>query len=286
MVGPDRLTTASSALYGPHTVIGIIAPGVAAVLFKVLSVPSVLALDALSFVASALLLRALHTGLTGARAGTGPASTWRDLLVGLRFVWRHPTIRPMTLMNTAFSASGGAVLGQFAPLASQLLGRAQEKTGTALEFLAWGVGGFLSSLILPWLSKRLAGPWIALGGTPLATLLPALCALTWSFPWLLGLLLCWGLAYSTVATNNIIFRQSRTPEPLLSRVNASGRVLAWGLGAAIGALTGGAIASILGVRSAVLAAAAFAALCVAMGWLSPLRREGSGPGAVGRRVSG
>ena len=76
-----------------------------------------------------------------------------------------------------------------------------------------------------------------------------------------------------VATNNIIFRQSRTPEPLLSRVNASGRVLAWGLGAAVGALTGGALAGVLGVRSAVLAAAGFAALSVAICWLSPLRRE-------------
>ena len=42
----------------------------AALLFKVLSVPSVLALDALSFIASAPLLRALHTALTGARGGT------------------------------------------------------------------------------------------------------------------------------------------------------------------------------------------------------------------------
>jgi hypothetical protein len=58
------------------------------------------------------------------------------LLVGLRFVWRHPTIRPMTLMNTASSAPGGAVLDQFAPSASHLLGWAQEKT--SLEFLAWG----------------------------------------------------------------------------------------------------------------------------------------------------
>jgi MFS family permease len=58
----------------------------AALLFKVLSVPSVLALDALSFAASALLLRALHTTLTGARDSTAPARTWRDLLVGLRFV--------------------------------------------------------------------------------------------------------------------------------------------------------------------------------------------------------
>jgi MFS family permease len=273
LVGTDRLTTATSALFGPSTVIGIIAPGIAALLFKVLSVPSVLALDAFSFIASALMLRALHTALTGARGGTAPASTWRDLLVGLRFVWRHPTIRPMTLMNTAFSASGGAIVGQFAPIASALLGRAQEKSGTSLEFLAWGVGGFLASLTLPWLSKRLTGPWIALAGTPVATVLLVLCAVVWRFPWLLGLLVCWGLAYAVVATNNIIFRQSRTPEPLLSRVNASGRVLAWGLGAAVGALTGGALAGVLGVRSAVLVAAAFAALSVAIGWLSPLRRE-------------
>jgi predicted MFS family arabinose efflux permease len=273
MVGSDRLTTASSALFGPHTAIGIIAPGIAALLFKVLSVPSVLALDALSFLASALLLRALHTALTGTRTGAAPASTWRDLLVGLRFVWRHPTIRPMTLMSFAHSASGGAVMGQFAPLASHLLGRAHEKTGASLEFLAWGVGGFLSSLVLPWLSRRLAGPWIALVFGPLSAVCLALCALAWSFPWLLGLLLCWGLCYATVATNNIIFRQSRTPEPLLSRVNTAGRVLAWGLGAATGALVGGAVASAFGVRSAVVAGAAFGALSVAIGWLSPLRRS-------------
>jgi len=162
LVGSDRLTTATSALYGPHTVIGIIAPGIAALLFKVLSVPSVLALDALSFVASALLLRALQTALTGARGATAPVSTWRD---------------------TAFSASGGGIVGQFAPIASALLGRGQEKSGTSLEFLAWGAGGFLASVTLPWLSKRLTGPWIALAGTPVATVLLVLCAVVWRFPW-------------------------------------------------------------------------------------------------------
>jgi hypothetical protein len=43
LVGRGRLTAATSALYGPATVVGIIAPGVAALLFKVPSVPSVLA---------------------------------------------------------------------------------------------------------------------------------------------------------------------------------------------------------------------------------------------------
>ena len=42
LVGRDRLATATSALFGPHTAVGIVAPAVAALLFKVLSVPSVL----------------------------------------------------------------------------------------------------------------------------------------------------------------------------------------------------------------------------------------------------
>ncbi len=275
LVGPQRLTAATGALYGPVTVVAIVAPGVAALLFRVLSVPSVLALDALSFGASAFLLRALHTALTGTRVGR--IRPGRDLLVGLGFVWRHPTIRPMTLANTAFSASGGAVTGQFAPLAGHVLGTAHAKTGTSLEYLVYGVGGFLASLVLPWLSRRVSPPWIALLVTPAAGLLLGWAAVAGGFPVLLASLLGWGLCYAVVATNNIVYRQARSPEPLLSRVNASGRVLAWGLGAAVGGVTGGAVSGAFGVRWALLLGMGYVAVSVVVGWWSPLPREASTP---------
>ena len=79
--------------------------------------------------------------------------------------------------------------------------------------------------------------------------------------------------YATVAANNIIFRQSRTPEPLLSRVNTSGRILASGAGTSLGALIGGAVADAAGVGWAIATGAGFAALSALIGWLSPLRRE-------------
>jgi len=84
--------------------------------------------------------------------------------------------------------------------------------------------------------------------------------------------LAWG-GYATVAANNIIFRQSRTPEPLLSRVNTSGRILASGAGTSLGALIGGAVADAAGVGWAIATGAGFAALSALIGWLSPLRRE-------------
>ena len=131
----------------------------------------------------------------------------------------------------------------------------------------------INSLLLPWLSRRLTGPWIALLIGPVSVVFLLLCALTRSFPYLLGLLLCSAVSYAPVASNNIIFRQSRTPEPLLSRVNTSGRILAWGMGTTLGALIGGAVASTAGVRWAITTAAGFAALAALIGWLSPLRRE-------------
>jgi hypothetical protein len=60
---------------------------------------------------------------------------------------------------------------------------------------------------------------------------------------------------------------------LLSRVNTAGRILAWGVGATVGGLAGGAVAGAYGVRWAIGTAAGFAVLATAIGWLSPLRHE-------------
>jgi hypothetical protein len=94
-----------------------------------------------------------------------------------------------------------------------------------------------------------------------------------SFPYLLGLLRCWAVSYATTAANNIIFRQSRTPERLLNRVNTSGRILAWGAGTTLGALLGGAVASVAGSAGRSRPEPASPALAALVGWLSPLPRE-------------
>lgn len=58
-----------------------------------------------------------------------------------------------------------------------------------------------------------------------------------------------------VVINAITHRQQVTPEPLQSRVNTTGRMLAWGAGAPAGAFIGGAVAELAGVRWALVVAA-------------------------------
>jgi predicted MFS family arabinose efflux permease len=66
-----------------------------------------------------------------------------------------------------------------------------------------------------------------------------------------------------------------TPEPLMSRVNTTGRMLSFGLGTPLGALLGGLVAQHSGPRAGMLAGGAVLAVAVVFAWLSPLRREGA-----------
>ena len=162
-----------------------------------------------------------------------------------------------------FADCANALLIGSVPVAALplLVGRARLTAATSALYGPATVVGIVApgvAPLLPWLSRRLAGPWIALLIGPLSAVF---------------LLLCWSVSYATVAANNIIFRQSRTPEPLLSRVNTSGRILASGAGTSLGALIGGAVADAAGVGWAIATGAGFAALSALIGWLSPLRRE-------------
>jgi hypothetical protein len=81
-----------------------------------------------------------------------------------------------------------------------------------------------------------------------------------------------------VVVNSVSYRQQVTPEHLLGRVNTVGRMLAWGLGWTAGAATAGALASVIGLRSALHILTGVGLLAVVVAWTSPLRRD---RGAIG-----
>jgi MFS family permease len=283
IAGRDRLAAASSALTGPQTVLSILTPGVAGALLAVLAPSTVVAIDALSFVAGALLLRSITTSLSGSRGATavGLRGLVADTREGLAFLWRHPTIRPMTLMSFAHTAYGGALLGQFVPLAATYVGAARAGSLASVMFLAFGVGAFTSSLLLPRLSRVCSAGWIALLSIPLSALGGLACALAGSPVAVVVAVGAWAIPYTLNTSNNIIFRQANTPEPLLSRVNAVGRMLAWGLGTPLGAAIGGAVAASAGPARAVGLASVVGLAAVALGWSSALRRQPLRPAPPG-----
>jgi len=136
------------------------------------------------------------------------------------------------------------------------------------------VGGLVGALATPRLN-RLVGEgrtiplssllWIPAGVLmPLAgTVIPPMLALT-------GSSLVTTFLVVVYNVTQVSFRQRLCPRPLLGRMNAAVRFIVWGT-MPLGALAGGLLGSLLGVRATLLVAAL--GMCLAVGWVlaSPLR---------------
>lgn len=283
LVGRDRIAMANSALWSTSTVVETVVPLAAAALFAVVSPASLIAVDALSYVASAALIRTIVRPLSEARQLASPLSRSAlvaDVLEGLVFLWSRVTLRSMTAVGTAQSISGGAFVGQMVVWADRDLDVREGDWRLGVLFSSWGVGVLVASLLMPRLVRRLGAARVTLLATPASALLCALTTL--ARDWVIGsiFMIIWGSAYMLVVINAITYRQQVTPEPLMSRVNTTGRMLSFGLGTPLGALLGGLVAQRSGPRSGMLAGGAVLAVAVVFAWLSPLRREGAKPSAV------
>lgn len=284
LVGRDRIAQANSAIWSTSTVIETAVPLLAGALLAVTDAASLLGVDAVSYVASALLIRAIVRPLSDpARVPTEPLSRRAlvaDVREGLRFLWGHDTVRTMTIVGATQSIAGGAFIGQMVVWADRQLGVRAGDARLGVVFSAWGVGVLVASLTMPRMVRRHGAARVTLLALPLSA---ALCVATaFAVDWVTGslALVAWGSAYMLVVINSVTYRQQVTPEPLMSRVNTTGRMLSFGLGWPIGSVLGGLVAQAAGPRAGMLAGAAVLLVGVAFGWLSPLRHEGARPAVV------
>jgi predicted MFS family arabinose efflux permease len=271
-------------MWGASTVVETVVPLLAAASFALIAPASLITLDALTYVASALLIRAVVRPLSDpARRPNAPLSRRAlvaDVREGLSFLWRHTTVRSMTLVAATQSVAGGAFMGQLIPWAATSLHVREGNWRLGVLFATWGIGVLLATVFVPRLVRRVGAARVTLLILPFSAVLCALTAL--SANWVSGsiALLFWGAAYMGVVLNTITYRQQVTPEPLMSRVNTTGRMLSFGLGSPIGALLGGAVAQLSQPRNGILAGASVTVVGVSVAWLSPLRREGVQPAIV------
>ncbi|MDP9397134.1 MAG: MFS transporter [Actinomycetota bacterium] len=276
LVGRDRIPAANRAIWGAGTVVETAAPAAAGAALTVLAATDLLAVDALTFLGSALLIAAIGRPLSAPR--TPPAGPPRaDVLLGevragLRFLWQQPAVRVMTLVGAAQALAGGAFVGQFVVWADRELGVRAGDVRLGVLFAAWGVGSLLGTAAMPGLVVRLGAPRVTLVALPVSAVLAVATALAPGWPVALVLVGAWGAAYMLVVVNAITYRQQVTPEPLMSRVNTAGRMLSFGLGWPTGAVLGGVVSSLAGPAAGMLAGAAVLAAAAAYAWRSPLRR--------------
>lgn len=255
LVGRDRIAAAQSAMFGTAHAVELVLPMLAGLALVVLPAAGLLAVDALSFVASALLIRAIRRPFAERRTDADrPAGA--QILAGMAFVWRQPTVRLLTFVGFVQCVAGGVFVGQLVPWADRTLGVAPDDGRIGMLFAAWGIGGLTASLLFPRVADRLGEgratriflPLSALGGVLIAVCTHWLAAV--------AAIVGWGVAYMIVAIGQVTLRQKLSPDAMQGRVHTAARMLSWGAGWPLGALGGGVVAQATTSRTALAAAAA------------------------------
>jgi len=248
LVNPGRVVHANSSLEVTEGISALLGPSLGGLLIKLFGAANALLADALSFLMAAVAWFTLGPRPPQALAEVG----WRaQLLAGLHWVRHQRVILENTLSAVVLNIVFVGITTVFVFYAQHELGLDAGRTGLVLGLAGLGPIGFAA--LAPALRRRfrvgqlllaellITGPVLAL--LDLAPMLPTTVAM-------LTVSLSLGLAFGAGILSRILLRsyvQAAVPAPLLARVNASIRVVAWG-SVPVGALLGGTLTQVIGVR--------------------------------------
>ena len=283
LVGRDRVGDANAAIWGVGGVLDLAVPAGVGLALAALHPSTLLVVDALTFLGSAMLVRSIRRALSSAREHLHPlrpAVVLRDVREGVRFLWRHDGVRTNTVIGALQSIAGAGFVALFVPWADQVLGIGTSGWRFGVVFAVWGVGGVLASALVPPLLRRLPVARVTLGAIPVSAAAGIGTALAPTWVWAsLGMVL-WGVSYQLVLITSMTYRMQVTPEHLLGRVNTAGRMLSWGLGWTVGSVAGGTLAAATAVQPAMVTLVSVGVLAAGFAWLSPLRQIAAGSRVV------
>ncbi len=237
LVGADDLVTANGRIQASYSAATIAGPILAGLLAAFVSLPSLLLIDALSYIGAALTLLTIRTSFNAGGDGSRQVSSIRqDVMEGLRYVIGHPVLRNISMMMALVNFVGASTGAQLVLFAKDRL--AATNTEIGFLFAGGGAGVVVCSLAAGRLRKRWSFSYVALGALMVSGLLTTAFAFTRAL-WIA--LPLWALISGTGILFNIntgSLRQSIVPNHLLGRVMSIAGVLAWSA-IPIGALLGG-----------------------------------------------
>jgi predicted MFS family arabinose efflux permease len=272
LVTPDRLLEANSSLQMSESVAETVSPAVGGSLVQALGGPATVLFDALTFLASGLLIGRIKAPKLAARpAGASPLSEAVD---GVRFVLGQPVLRAILLMVTSYSFFGGFFVALYGVLAIRELGFSA--LGLGLLTAAGGVGSLAGARLVSPASRRFGVGRSIIGSYVLAAGAAFTMPLAGGPAWLaFGLLLFDQVVGDALwVVNNVTdtsLRQALTPAAQMGRVNATFLLASQGL-RPLGAIVAGLAAEAIGVRQALFIAVAGINLQVLWLIFSPLPR--------------
>jgi len=275
LVDREDLVEANSKLAGGASVVEVVAFSAGGWISQLLSAIVAAAIDAVTYLCSALLLLSINKQEPPVSVGdAAPRAILSEITDGVREVWHRPLLRSLAIAMF-FSSLGDGVIGAAIllygvdelALAPGLLG-----TVFALGGISSAAGAVVTGRVTQKLGIGPAMVWGLLVYGLACMLIPLAQGPAWlALSFLAAQQLSGDGARAIAEINQVSFRQAITPDSLLGRVNGSIRVLDIGF-ALVGTLLSGAIGQRFGLRAALFTGAG-AALSGGL-WLalSPVRR--------------
>ena len=275
LVKNEQLVEANSQISAGSSVVEAVSFSTGGWLVQILSAPIAIAIDAVTFLASALLvgrIRAPEDAPPPLR-DEGHSSLLREIVEGLRTVWLQPVLRGLIAASALQYASYGIMGTAIIFYLNQDLGFDPGALG--MIFAIGGGAAFVGALLARRISR--VGIGVVMIGTLLLTALgeafvPLATGVNLvAIGLLIGQQLVTDAALTIYEISDVSLRQAITPDHLLGRVNSCARVANFGanlLGIAVVSYLGETV----GLRAGLWLGVALTLLAAAVLALSPVRQ--------------
>jgi MFS family permease len=259
VVRRDQLVDANGKISASQSANEVGGRGFGALLVQAISAPVAIAVNAVSFLGSAISLHRIHLEPypienLPIEPALGAQSSMHDIAEGLRIAVRNRYVRALLGEATTFN-----VFNEMFILGLLLYAVRDRGVGVAaigLIFSAGGVGSFIGA----WFGARMTGRFgyghvlqitLIIGNSaPLGVALSD-AAGTAVVPLLCGVFVIMGVGIGVANVHAVSLRQTALPEALRGRVNAAYRLISWGA-IPIGATVGGLLATNEGAKTTMI----------------------------------
>lgn len=274
LVTKQHLVEANSKIEVSFSSTAILGPAAGGALIELLTAPVVIAVDALSFLASAALIACIGKQERPVLAVSRSLSLWHLIREGLHYVAVQPVLRSMTTIRVLLALCQGTIVPVYALYMVRELGFTPGTIG--LITAVGATGSLLGSASAPLVRRRLGlGRTVVLAAWLIAAspfFMPLAQRGTFlAVPLMIAAAIVGGTGDFLLVVNLSSLRQGITPTELVGRVIASERVLMAAL-RFIGAVLGGLLGDSIGLRATITVGALGHPLLIACLRFSALRR--------------
>jgi MFS family permease len=274
VVPREQIVSANSALTASGSVAEFTSFGIGGFLINILKAPFAIAIDAASFVISALILARIRQPEPAPKPVHHREPMLREIADGLRIVARDPLLRALTLSHSGTHILWGVFGTAYLLYAQDELGLDPAATGVIAAI--GGIGSLLGAVVAPAMTRRLGvGRTVLVSmilfglGNLLIPLAPAHSALLGASFLVAQQLVgdSGGTVYEIVETSLV---QSSVDNRVIGRVNATYFTFTT-LATLGGVILGGVLGEWLGLRAAFAFGLLGGVFSLAVIWFSPIR---------------